>query len=132
MKNNLNYAGFWTRIMAQNIDVLFAVFVYFILYQFNLSDRAVVISSLIVISLYYILFESSPIQGTPGKHYMKIIVVDKNGERISIWRASLRLICKFLSLSILFIGFSMIEFNERKLGLHDYLAKTRVVFKEKV
>jgi uncharacterized RDD family membrane protein YckC len=53
-------------------------------------------------------------------------VTDLNGARISFGRATARHFAKVLSAFVLFIGFIMVGFTERKQGLHDLLAGTLV------
>ena len=60
---------------------------------------------------------------------MGIKVTDMQGKRITFARASGRFFAKILSKSILYIGFIMAAFTEKKQGLHDVLAKTLVVNK---
>lgn len=77
--------------------------------------------------LYFALFESSRFQATPGKRAMGIVVTDVAGRRISLGRASLRYVGKFLSGFILMIGFVMAFFSSQKQALHDRLAGTLVL-----
>lgn len=79
--------------------------------------------------LYYALFESSVWQATLGKKALGLEVTDMQGRRIGFGRASGRFFGKILSTIILFIGFFMIGFTERKQGLHDILAGTLVIRK---
>jgi uncharacterized RDD family membrane protein YckC len=53
---------------------------------------------------------------------MRIIVADKDGNRVSFSRASLRFFGKFISTAIIFIGFIMIGFTKKRQGLHDKIA----------
>jgi uncharacterized RDD family membrane protein YckC len=73
--------------------------------------------------------ESSTSQATIGKMLMGIKVTDMNGHRISFARASGRFFGKALSKLIVYIGFIMAAFTEKKQGLHDILAKTLVINK---
>jgi uncharacterized RDD family membrane protein YckC len=72
--------------------------------------------------LYFAGFECSRGQATPGKTLMRIIVADKDGNRVSFSRASLRFFGKFISTAIIFIGFIMIGFTKKRQGLHDKIA----------
>jgi len=58
-----------------------------------------------------------------------IIVTDINGEKISFKKASARYLLKFLSASILFIGFIIAAFTSKKQALHDIIAETLVIKK---
>ena len=77
--------------------------------------------------LYYALFESSSWQGTPGKRALGLFVTDMQGRRISFARATGRYFGRFISTAILFIGYLMIAFTERKQALHDMLADCLVL-----
>lgn len=80
-----------------------------------------------VLLVYYAFMESSQYQATLGKMALGIKVVDQNNERISLGRAVLRNLSKYLSYLILCIGYIMIIFDERKQGLHDKIADTFIV-----
>ncbi|MHC1703852.1 MAG: RDD family protein [Tenuifilaceae bacterium] len=76
--------------------------------------------------LYYSLMESSKFQATIGKIAIGIIVTDMEGNRISFGRATGRYFGKIISGIILYVGFMMAGFTEKKQGLHDILAGTLV------
>jgi len=76
--------------------------------------------------LYFAIMESCPLQATVGKLAIGLIVTDVNGARIGFLRATGRYFGKILSGLILFIGFIMVAFTERKQGLHDLMAGTLV------
>lgn len=77
--------------------------------------------------LYEALLTSSSWQGTIGKRVLRLKVVDEAGNRIGFGRATGRFFAKILSSMFFCIGFIMIGFTERKTGLHDMLAGTRVL-----
>jgi uncharacterized RDD family membrane protein YckC len=83
--------------------------------------------ALVVSWLYFALLESSARGATVGKMVLGLRVVDGQGNRISFLRATGRFFAKILSGMILFIGFLMVAFTERKRGLHDIIADTLVV-----
>jgi uncharacterized RDD family membrane protein YckC len=56
-------------------------------------------------------------------------VTDLAGKMISFGRATGRLISKIFSAIIIYIGFIMIAFTDKKQGLHDMIAGTLVVVK---
>jgi uncharacterized RDD family membrane protein YckC len=76
--------------------------------------------------LYEALMESSSYQATLGKMMFGMKVTDLYGNRISFARATGRHFAKIVSTMILFIGFIMVGFTERKQGLHDMIAGTLV------
>ncbi|MBB2168986.1 RDD family protein [Gluconacetobacter aggeris] len=85
------------------------------------------ILQLLLPALYYILFESSRLQGTPGKRACHMRVADLHGQRIGIGRAALRYFGHFLSVLTLGLGFLMVVWTRRKQTLHDLLAGTCVI-----
>ena len=68
-------------------------------------------------------------QATPGKIALNLIVTNYNFGRISFGQANIRYWGKFVSSSILFIGFLMVAFTEKRQALHDQLAGTLVIVK---
>lgn len=149
------YGGFWIRLLAHLIDhVILGVVaapLFFIMVlpsiiriaheaeqnQEQPSPEMIVaiISSVFVYValafvgqwLYEALLTSSSWQGTIGKRVLRLKVVDEAGNRIGFGRATGRFFAKILSSMFFCIGFIMIGFTERKTGLHDMLAGTRVL-----
>ena len=78
-----------------------------------------------ILWLYYAGFESSRLQGTPGKIAMGLRVTDLDGQRLSFPRASLRFFWKQLTLPI---GFVLAFSTARRQALHDLLAGSLVLF----
>ena len=76
--------------------------------------------------LYEAFMLSSSYQATLGKMIFGMKVTDLYGNRVSFARATGRHFAKWLSGMILFIGYIMAGFTERKQGLHDMLAGTLV------
>jgi uncharacterized RDD family membrane protein YckC len=79
--------------------------------------------------LYWAGMESSSYQATLGKMALGLKVTDMAGNRISFARATGRYFSKILSGMILFIGYMMAGFTERKQALHDMIAGTVVLKK---
>ncbi|NBC87958.1 MAG: RDD family protein [Alphaproteobacteria bacterium] len=133
----MDYAGFWIRVVAYLIDAVILGLVGALLGL--LSGGAVIdleaqdtlgitdFLGLIVGIAYFIGFEGSEMQATPGKKVLGLIVTDMRGQRISYPRAAGRYFGKLLSAAILLIGYIMVAFTEKKQGLHDLLASTLVV-----
>ena len=86
---------------------------------------------LVIHLTYWPLFESSPWQATIGKRLCRLYVADVSGARISIVRAFIRHISKLLSLLPLGFGFMMIGITLRNQCLHDKIAGTVVLKKQK-
>lgn len=145
----VEYAGFWRRVAAVIIDGLLLsipngfINMIFGMSMFPFMDSGSSAASgamfvgmmwssffqMIATWLYGALMESSPYQATLGKMVMGARVTDTDGNRISFLRASGRFFGKYVSMAILFIGFIMVAFTEKKQGLHDMLADTLVVKK---
>lgn len=139
---NLHFAGFLLRFFAFAIDTIIlcvALFMLQILIGIPLNfgmagvtplEPAIFgynILAVVIVWLYYAFFESSKWQATLGKRFCKIRVTDYKGGRISFLRATGRYFAKYLSTLILFIGYIMIIFTEKKQGLHDMIAQTYVI-----
>ena len=136
----MNYAGFWIRFAAYLADALILLIPDYIITeiirgQFNpthpdqeaLLELYVVVITLLLWWVYCAGFNSSVLQGTPGKKLCSLKVVDNSGNRISFGKASLRYFSSILSACILIIGYLMVIWTERKQALHDMIAGTFVV-----
>lgn len=140
---DFKYAGFWRRFAAVIIDgiillVFFSIINVVLISPFsrrispNAATGAVSLLYFIYLIsswLYYTLLESSSKQATVGKMALGIIVTDLYGNRISFGRANGRYWSKILSVLILYIGFIMAGFTEKKQALHDIIASCLVVRK---
>ncbi|OOG59346.1 RDD family protein [Rhodanobacter sp. C03] len=95
--------------------------------QFYSSIAAASLITTALAWLYFALCESSAWQATVGKLALGIRVTDMQGNRISFLRALGRYPAKILSGIILFIGFLMVAWTQRKQGLHDIICSTLVL-----
>ena len=93
------------------------------------ASAIIQVVSLLVGAAYFILMESSEKQGTVGKIAMGIKVTDLNGAQITRMAAFIRYIGRIISAIILFIGYIMAAFTEKKQALHDMIANTLVLRK---
>lgn len=84
---------------------------------------------LAVYLLYYVGFECSHLQATPGKLVFSLRVTDLKGNKITPSRSLYRLVGKFLSGFLFCFGFFLCGITERKQTLHDILAHTLVLEK---
>ncbi len=80
--------------------------------------------------LYFAGFECSRGMATPGKTVMHIVVTDKEGNRVSFARATIRHFVKYISAAIILIGFIMIGLTKKRQGLHDMVAGCIVLLPE--
>jgi uncharacterized RDD family membrane protein YckC len=149
----VEYAGFWKRVLANIIDGLIVGAAWSAIYytlvaagvanmpDVNKTDiepyirwmiRYTLISNAVIFALqtfYFTVMESSSRQATLGKMALGIVVTDIDGKRISFGRAVGRNLSKIISMIILYIGYFMIAFTQKKQGLHDIMANCLVVVK---
>ncbi len=148
------YAGFWLRFVAFIVDSVITGIVLTVLFYAMVIPIALLSGGasnanqnqppspvflggmcgaylvlLAVWWLYFACFESSRLQGTPGKLMLGIKVTDLSGGRIGFGAASARTFGKILSQIIFYIGYIIAAFTERKQAMHDMLAGTLVVMK---
>lgn len=121
----MNYAGFWRRYVALVIDALILI-----LPSMLLGWLVPVAGSFVVALLYKPVFESSPLQGTPGKALMGLMVLSENGGRLNFKQALIRYAVSIISGLILLVGYLMNLFTAKRQTLHDMVAGTIVVKQE--
>lgn len=140
----LDHAGFWRRAGAFLIDLVLVSVVGFglgyLLAQVTggstiaatpeeEASLALFFNGVGVVAqwLYFALMESSSKQGTLGKMALGIRVTDLERGRIGFGKATGRYFGKYLSALILFVGFLMVAWTDKKQGLHDLMANTLVL-----
>lgn len=142
------FAGFWLRFVAFFIDSLILLIPEhavgsFLQYALRFpvpTGRGGIplfpdpsslsgIATLAIDWLYFALMESSSHQATLGKMVCGLIVTDGTGRRLTFGRATGRYFAKIISAIILYIGFMMAGWTERKQALHDMIAGTMVIRK---
>lgn len=79
--------------------------------------------------LYFAIMESSKTQASVGKMALGIKVTDMEGNRITFGKSLLRAIGRLISSAIMYIGYIMAAFTDKKQALHDIIANTLVVKK---
>lgn len=123
----MNYAGFWRRFAASLIDGLILSIPGFLLGG-AIKVLAVGIGINFILSLFYFpFFESSTMQATPGKALMSLAVTSEQGNRLSFKAALIRFLGRYLSMIVLYIGYIMQLFTEKRQTLHDVLSESVVV-----
>jgi uncharacterized RDD family membrane protein YckC len=128
------YAGFGKRITALGIDYLItfvfgiSIGILSLFITLPISDLTLDLILVVISAFYFIWFESSSYQGTPGKQIVGIKVTDIEGNRISFARSFLRYFLKAIT-GFFLIGYLTIIFTEKKQGIYDMAAKTVVVYK---
>lgn len=91
----------------------------------------VILSVHAVALLYNVIFELLPLHGTPGKVALGIEVTNKFGDGLGFSAAFVRHLGKYLSSFILFIGYLMPLWSEQKQTLHDRMAASLVVKRQR-
>jgi eukaryotic-like serine/threonine-protein kinase len=145
---SVEYAGFWLRWIASWIDGLilcvpWLITVYYFIRLFYDPSRdeetsivvnwiAFLIANLVFTLpswLYYAIMESSPTRATVGKMVLGIVVTNLEGNKISFAQATGRHFAKIISAMILYRGYFMAGFTEKKQALHDLMTRCLVVKK---
>ncbi len=125
------YAGFWKRFLAALIDgivlIIIGGLISCVLIFKDVPNFVPTIFSMLLGWLYSAFMESSEYQGTIGKMALHIWVTDLDGNRIGFGRATGRFFGKYLSQLILWIGYMMAGWTQKKQALHDMMAGTLVV-----
>lgn len=143
------YGGFWLRFVAAILDGLIlyagsmfvvafvsaaagAPFVVLAGWDFGQSGYAglhvlMLFINISVAWLYASLFQSSRLQASPGMLALGLRVTTLDGARIGFGRATGRFFASYLSAMILFFGYFMIGWTQRKQALHDMIADALVV-----
>jgi len=120
----VEYAGFWRRFGALLIDGVIVGLVSLVFKIVSLDSMGL---SILVAILYQPFFESSELQGTPGKALLNMRITDLNGQRISFKKAVIRYVMRIVSSLLACLGFLMMLFTDKKQTLHDLVAETLVV-----
>ena len=140
------YAGFWLRGCAFAIDtfILSMIFGMIVSYyptqlmifpdpntQSLLAFPRVTLAGFALLFAimwaYYVLFETSSWQGTPGKRLFRLYVADLSGKKITFWRSSIRYFGRKISEATFLVGYIVAGFTEKKQALHDILAGSIVL-----
>ncbi|WP_284320679.1 RDD family protein [Dyella acidisoli] len=154
---DFDYASFWQRFGAWVIDLIILIIPSLIaMYAFDgleaykhlleqiqngadmtaamrtyaQATEAASVASLVITYLYYVFFEASKWQATPGKLALRLRVTDLHGQRITLGRSAARNVVR-LSAAIFglipLICYLAITWTQRKQGLHDLWAGTYVL-----
>ena len=118
-------AGFWIRFVAMLLDGILVGGVSFALAMVGAPS----ILGLVIGLGYWIYFPSSDMMATPGKSVLGLKITDNDGNQITAGTATVRYLGYIISAIVLYIGFLMVGFSDKKRGLHDMIAGTLVVYK---
>ena len=144
------FKGFWIRLIASILDgfiiLFFWMLTFFLLFTvgntglFSDSDMILslilsVITLAIVGIIYKPIMETSNYQGTFGKYFLGMKIVNQNGQKINLSTSLIRTLVFFSQTLIPWLNLLtmwlllLIGFTDLKQGLHDMAAKTYVVSK---
>ena len=144
-----NLAGFGWRLIAYVADSVILAYPLNFLRPLNLTeiyerllsntstqdDMMVILKtnlfSFIIVTLYHTACEISPLQGSLGKKIFRLVVVDADGQRLSLGRALLRNAGKFLSSLVIAIGYLSVLWDPLKQAWHDKWAKSFVLIRNR-
>lgn len=147
------YAGFWLRFAAALVDGIIMTIVFIVITTITglsffemlggemgteeMTEEqmaamtgglgAIFLLSVLLPWLYFAVQESSANMATVGKKIIGIKVTDMHGQRLTFLNATGRHFGKMLSGLILYIGYIMAGFTEKKQALHDMMAGCLVV-----
>src|SRR3984893_8067688 len=90
-----------------------------------------VLVSLIVGFAYEVYFVGR-FGGTPGKLLLRMRIVRSDFSRLTYRRAAIRFFAKMLSDLTMYIGYLMVGIDPQRRALHDYIADTRVIERDRL
>ena len=132
----LVYAGFWKRFAALFVDGLlvgFASILLMVVLGLLLGMQSSLMTVLYYLFMfglsayYFVSMEAGPNSATLGKRWLKLRVLDVDGNRLNTSRAFVRWLAHGISNITLYIGYLIQPFTERKQALHDIISSTIVV-----
>jgi uncharacterized RDD family membrane protein YckC len=137
---NVKYAGLFRRMFALTFDIVILLLLNILLYillqkiGFRVSPEQenplVSILLLLVNWYYFVYFETSKWQGTPGKMALKMQVGSEDGGIINFGQATQRFVFSFLTVFTFFIGYFIAWRDNKRQTVHDRLSRTYVFLKK--
>lgn len=131
------YAEFWRRGGAFVLDTLiiwvlqFAIVVPLLISGGERRGLAALVASYVLAGIYKTAFQASRLQATPGKLAFGLKVTTLAGQRLGLGRALGRYLGEALSGLMLLVGYLLAAFTARRQALHDMLAGTLVVRRDR-
>lgn len=142
--SNYEYAGFGRRVAAHLLDVMivgFATFCVAIAYAIlglprtpesyspEQLQRMGALIGYLCSAAYYVGMQCSETQATFGKMALGLFVTDESGNRLTLGRAAMRELLRFLCVLSLGVGYVAAAFSERRQGFHDMVSGSLVLRK---
>lgn len=127
LNQKMIHASFQKRLLATGIDIFIFIGIFMIFSDLMIDATGNYFAyndyleffSFLAITLYISLAESSRKQGTLGKQFLKIKVVNKQGERISFMHALGRFSVKLALMPILLIALMFTNKDKQDGGILD-------------
>ncbi|HYD78866.1 MAG TPA: RDD family protein [Paucimonas sp.] len=136
----LEYVGFWPRVLASVIDLVLSGLILLPLGNFVYGGYPLMGGGALWMTAHSNFWTSTVLpavavvafwilkNATPGKMVIRATIVDaKTGEAPGTTQYIIRYLGYYLSMIPLFLGFVWIAFDPKKQGWHDKLAGTVVV-----
>ena len=136
--DDVEYVGFWARLVATLVDLVGIMFVVVPVTVFLVGDGwayaqggAAFFVNWVVPGAAYVAFWVFK-GATPGKMLFKAHVVDaQTGAEPDFWQALTRYVGFYISLTPLLLGFVWVAFDGRKQAWHDKMARTVVIYRRR-
>ena len=136
--NEMEYAGFWIRVLASLIDTLLVgviiLPIMYLIYGPGYWGSASIAQGFWDVVFNYLLPALAVIvfwtyrSATPGKMITGLSIVDANsGGKPTTMQFVVRYLGYYVSMLPLFLGFLWVAIDKRKQGLHDKIARTLVI-----
>ncbi|MDF4004827.1 RDD family protein [Luteibacter sp. PPL552] len=150
-----DYATFWARVGAWIIDYVILMVPFTVIAMamgmnglmaeflanaqhdqtaafvaFSAATRPISFALVVLGFVYYVAFECSKWQATPGKMALGLRVTDVEGRRLTPARAAARNVVRLvnvISTLVPFVCYLVTAFTQRKQGVHDLVAGTYVL-----
>lgn len=102
------------------------------LLEYSKATQPAMIGTTLMGYLYYVFFEASKWQATPGKIALRLHVTDIHGQRLTLGRSAARNAVRILNAVnglwvVTVASYVTVAFTQRKQGIHDLLASTLVL-----
>ena len=121
--NGLVGAPFADRFAAKLVDGAILLIPYLMLHFSTVPFFGPILLSF----CYYIFFEASAAQATPGKRLAGLRVVSLNGTPITLKDALIRMVLRSISTFLFLLPYLAIFFTKRRQAAHDFVSETLVV-----
>ena len=80
-------------------------------------------------AVYWIAFEGSTLQATPGKLLLDLMVININGKRANYWQLTGRHIMRLITYLPICTGLLPIRFGKTKSAIHEHFSATQTIKK---